>query len=541
MVRQRNQRPPMDRRAFLQAMGAAGAVLTAGHTSASPEAAQPSMAREPQPQTKTWLFWDLWHLERQQNLELCQGQPKWVSDAVYVDNMDGLAAWPTVYRDEASGRWRMLYTSQWRPYTLMLAESDDGLHFRPSPQPEIQPEGGKKAPHHIFTLPHGSCGSVYVDPLAADGHRFKAIGHQGGKPVLERAQADPKHRWHAAAKTGRERPYFNEELTVVSRDGLHWEIRRDMAWGQPDWHPEPPIFGFYNGKLGRHMMTVRPGWGDRRVCIQSTEDFRRWSGPELLLEPDPNDAELCELYGMPVFPYRGYYVGLLWVFHCEMSEPVRGFNRSVGPLDCQLAYSFDGLRFHRGLRRPFVPLNPPGEHGCGGIEPSCMIEAGDEIRIYSSGSKFHHGKNFHARRAGAKDFEAILVHTLRKEGFMCLRSRGSWARFATKPLVLLGDELTVNARAPFGEVQFQLADMESRPIEGFTFDECVGLAAGDSLGWPLRWKAKPIQELRGKPFRLEVRLRDAEIYAFHGNFHFLDAQDWWMLQDGQPIDPHAGF
>ena len=42
-------------------------------------------------------------------------------------------------------------------------------------------------------------------------------------------------------------------------------------------------------------MTVRPGWGDRRQCIQSTIDFRTWSGPESLLQPDALDEELIEL------------------------------------------------------------------------------------------------------------------------------------------------------------------------------------------------------------------------------------------------------
>jgi hypothetical protein len=154
-----------------------------------------------------------------------------------------------------------------------------------------------------------------------------------------------------------------------------------MNWGLPDWHPEPPIFGFYNRQLDRHTMTVRPGWGDRRLCLQGTRDFRKWSGPELLLQPDPLDEDLCELYGMSVFPYAGGYVGLLWVFHCEQSEHTKYFNRSVGPLDVQLAYSYDGVRFFRGIRAPFIPLNPPGEHGCGGIESSSMVELDQVIRI----------------------------------------------------------------------------------------------------------------------------------------------------------------
>lgn len=151
--------------------------------------------------------------------------------------------------------------------------------------------------------------------IAADGFPLKVFGHQQGRPVYEIAKDDPQHPWHAAAQGGAAKNYMARELTLVSRDGLHWEMRPDLNWGLPDWHPEPPIFGFYNRRSQRHMMTVRPGWGDRRVGIQSTKDFVHWSGPELLLQPDVLDGERVEHYEMPVFECERQYVGLLWVFH----------------------------------------------------------------------------------------------------------------------------------------------------------------------------------------------------------------------------------
>jgi hypothetical protein len=537
----------MDRRTFLKSVGAAsaaGAVTVSQTASASPfDETDATTTDNPHVRNKTWLFWDLWHVDRQDNVELCQGQAELRPEATYVDNVDGLAAWPSVFRDPSSGRWRMVYTARWKPYQLMVLESDDGVQFAPLPCDQIVPEGDKLAPHHVFTLPHGSCGGVYLDPVAADGFRFKVYGHQQGPAVFQRAKEDPRHRWHDAAQAGKSKSYMAEELTLVSRDGLHWETRVDMNWGQPHWHPEPPIFGFYNRRSKRHMMTVRPGWGDRRVCIQSTQDFVRWSGPELLLQPDALDGERVEHYGMPVFPYEDDYVGLLWVFHNATSEPTRSFNRFVGWLDCQLAYSFDGLRFFRGRREPLIALTEPGEHGCGGIEPSSLVVTDDEIRIYSCGSKAQHGTNFQTRRAGEKDFEGILLHTLRKDGFTYLRSRGSWASFITKPLVLFGGELTLNAGAPWGEVHYQLTDVNSEPLAGYTFDDCVPLVRQDSLTAPLRWREKTAAELAGTPLRLQIKFRDARLYAVRGSFHFLDAQDWQLLKDGQEIhvEPFEGL
>jgi hypothetical protein len=529
----------MDRRTFLQSLGAAsaaGAVGASGDAAAAEPIAVSDPAADLSSRDQAWLFWDLWHVDQQDNVELRQGRAEYRAEATYIDDVDGLAAWPTVYRDEATGRWRMLYTARWKPYQLMVLDSEDGIHFQPLPCPDIAPEGERRAANHIFTLPHGSCGGVYLDPVAGDGFPFKVFGHQQGPAVFKRAQADRRHRWHRAAQAGRAKPYMAEELTLVSQDGLHWELRLDMNWGLPNWHPEPPIFGFYNRRLKRHMMTVRPGWGDRRVCLQSSPDLRDWSGPELLLQPDVLDGETVEHYGMPVFPFENDYVGLLWVFHNGTSEPTTSFNRFVGWLDCQLTYSFDGVRFVRGKREPLIALGEPGEHGCGGVEPSSLVVTDDEIRIYSCGSKAQHGTNFQARRAGSEDFEGILLHTLRKDGFTYLTSRGSWAGLITKPLVLFDGDLQLNVEAGWGEVRYQLTNDRSEPIAGYTFDDCAAIVREDSLNAALRWREKTAAELVGQPVRLQLKFRDARLYALRGRFHFLDAQDWQLLRDGQTIE-----
>ncbi len=485
----------------------------------------------------TWLFWDLWRLDRCSGLDHRQGQAVYRPEATYVEpHIGALSAWPTVFR-HGSG-WRMLYSAAWKPYSLMVAHSDDGLSWRPEDHPEIQTEGEKRAPHHLYTLPSGSGGAVYLDPVAEDGFPLKVFVHQQGEPVARRAAGEPTHRWHQIAKQEGNKRYLNEEFMLVSEDGLRWQERRDLVWSQPNWHPEPPIFGFYNQRLGRHCMTVRPGWGDRRQCLQSTADFRGWSGPELLFQPDPLDRELIELYGLPVFPYGDGYVGLLWIFHCESSERTRSFNRFYGPLDCQLVYSQDGVRFSRGVRKPFIALNAAGEHAGGAIEPSCLVETDDEIRIYSSSSKVHHGRSRDANRQGVRQPHSITLHTLRKDGFMYLASGGDWGQFISKPLTILQPGMTINATAPLGEVRFQLTDLESRPVAGFTFDDCQPLRAADELAFPLRWRGGQ-QELVGKIVRLEVALRHAQLFAIRGHLHFIDAQDHWMLVDDKPIVPDA--
>jgi hypothetical protein len=323
----------------------------------------------------------------------------------------------------------------------------------------------------------------------------------------------------------------------VSKDGIHWDARRDMDWGQPHWHPEPPLFGFWNAKEKRHFMTVRPGWGDRRVCIQSTGGFKTWSGPRPLFQPEVQDG-LVEFYGMPVFRYGEASVGLLWVFHCETnaSAPPTGYNRFVGSLDTQLAYSCDGEHLQLGAHQPLIPLNAPGEIGGGAPETSCMVETETELRSCSEATAAQHG-------SGPKKGEAnrppggIIIHTLRKDGLTHLRSLGGWGRFTSKPLTLFEPRLEINLDAPQGEAQFQLTDVKGRPLDCFTFENCEPIAKVDALRHPVRWRGQSLGAVVNKAVRLESRLRNGNLHTIRGRFHFLDAEDMQRLDAGKPIDP----
>lgn len=489
---------------------------------------------------EVWHFLDAWHFHRLDGLELRQGRPQWLKEKTFVDPIraeinDHLNSWCTVWKDESSGRWRMIYSVKWKPATLFVAESDDGLSWRPLPCADIQPIGGKLAPNHVFTLADGSVGGAYIDPQAKDGYRFKIFAHRMGKAVINDARRDPKHPQHAEATSPEPFAHLTDEPTLVSRDGLHWEMRLDYAWSQPHWHPEPPLFGFWNEREQRHFMTVRPGWGDRRVCVQDTADFRSWSGPQPLLQPDPQDG-LVEFYGMPVFRYGEAYVGLLWVFHCQTSEPPTGYNRFVGSLDTHLTYSYDGRHFQRGFRQPLIGLEAAGEVCGGALETSYLVETDTELRFYSDATAGQHGGR---AKAGESDRPAtgIVIHTLRKDGLTYLQSQGGWGSFVSKPLTLFAPQLTVNLLAPQGDAVFQLCDVKGVPLPGFSFDDCEAAKKVDDLNFALRWKGKSLNEIVRQPIRLEAKLRNAQLYAVRGNFHFLDAEDLRRLEAGKPIDP----
>jgi hypothetical protein len=489
------------------------------------------------------LFFDLWKLDYWSNIELLQGEPEWIPEGIYNDpsiEKSGVY-FPTVWRDAESGTWRMIHSVKWSPFTMMAAQSKDGIHWQPLPVPDAIPIGGKLAPNHIFSAPSTSGGCAYINHDAPDGYPFRIFGRQHRDLVYERALKTPGHRWHDIAKAEGIKRYMSEAVTLVSKDGLHWELKigGKWDWSQRDWQPEPPVFAFHNPRNGKHTMIVRPGWGDRRQCIRTSTDLASWSDPELLFQPDALDTGgPIGMYGMPVHPVGNGagFVGLLWIFHNSSSEPIRSFNQFFGGMDAQLTFSYDGVRWTRGSRQPFVGLNPLPLPGSAQMRVGSIVESDNEILIFSEAHRAPHGHERSEQRRTESSLGSLGIHRLRKDGWMYLRSVGDWGRIQTKPFSLKTPEIKINARADHGEVRFQLTDERSQPLPGFEFENCVPLRSNESLAHPIRWKSSDLKDTVGKVLRLELKFRNANIYALDMEHHFLDAQDQWLLKDGKPIE-----
>jgi hypothetical protein len=230
------------------------------------------------------------------------------------------------------------------------------------------------------------------------------------------------------------------------------------------------------------------------------------------------------------------FVGLLWVFHNSSSEPVGSFNQFYGVMDNELTYSYDGVRFNRTTRQPFLKRNPMPGFGCAQIRTCSIVDRDEDVLIYSEGHRAEHGRERSEQRLNDEPLCAMIVHRLREDGWMYLRSRGDWARLQTKPFTLFGNTISLNVSAPYGEVRFQLTNEKSQPIESFSFDQCVPLRGVDTLNGRLQWKDVPdLAQLSGQVLRLEIKFRSAKIYAVDMAHHFLDAQDMWLLQDGKQV------
>ena len=129
--------------------------------------------------------------------------------------------------------------------------------------------------------------------------------------------------------------------------------------------------------------------------------------------------------------------------------------------------------------------------------PSDIPGAPDEISMY-------------AKRGYMSDTIRICRYTVRLDGFFSWRADYCGGKVLTKPFVFTGDTLKINfATSGAGHVQFRFTDKDGNFLEGYD----SGKVFGDSVNRTVEF-AKPLAELAGKEVRMEIALKDADLYSF---------------------------
>ncbi len=464
------------------------------------------------------LFFDDTHLMAKMNLARRIGQPQLVPEGTFQDlNSDASFGYPNVFPNEQTGGWRMLYQALTREPTHFLPlvlDSDDGVAWRIPDLTDTVPIAQRILPNQVqpATLDRfGEWGPCYYDERAPDpAERIKGFVCKGHGPG-----------------TGKK-----DSWIVVSPDGLTW---RDLAGKL--WHPygsDPTICPFWNRYRNSYVLIIRPNNGDRRIAVMETPDWDTFSSVELALNPDALDPDMAEIYGMPTFAYGDMFIGLIWLYQVTPTSTQHG-KFVGGKIDCQLAYSYDGWHFQRGLRDPLIANPSPGQYGAGCILPTSMVVTGSQIRLYSCAMRMEHA--IFDEELGPQE-AAILLHRLRLDGFVYLETCGGDAWLKTRALLVDGDNLSLNVEVPDGEVTAEITDADGNPIEGYRFDDCAP-CRDDDMAWTPVWRnGKQFGALKGRAVQLAVRIRAGRLYAINGDFQKLTAKEGMRyMRFGTPPDP----
>jgi hypothetical protein len=351
---------------------------------------------------------------------------------------------------------------------------------------------------------------------------------------------------------------MSDRKPAVSSDGLHWRLLDVPAI------PSQDQSKLIYDEVGRqYLLTVKhEGPYGRSVYLSISKDFRDWSKPRLIFHTDGEDQELSrkriaarmtdarfvpltvnrpadynvDVYNMPIFPYEGFYVGMPMLFNQSGQTPI---GNSDGFHHIELVTSRDLIGFERVASR--APFMETSYLGSGSYDIAQLIPAdrpvvrGGELWFYSSGNKGRFIPSaIQTLSDGSKRFGfptdtgAIHLSRLRLDGFVSMDAGDLDGSLITRPIVLRGQHLFVNAQVREGGfLRAEILDATGRkpvaevlnasgrvPIKGFTLSDAITVT-GDQLEAPLAWQGgNDLESLAGKEVRVRFTLQNASLYAF---------------------------
>jgi hypothetical protein len=305
---------------------------------------------------------------------------------------------------------------------------------------------------------------------------------------------------------------------AFSADGLHW----DWPHAKDKLFPTSDVVNFFFDPYHqRYTATYKtPSRRHRAVGIASSSDGVTWTKPidGPVFTADDLDADATQVYGMPVFPYQGMYVGLPWIYHARflkygdysvdrMNEAQMDSPRTV---DVQMAWSWDLIHWTRTPeRRPFLGLGEQGSWDDGMIFTArAPVVVGDELWFYYGGFD-----RVHDDYKGIQG--AIGLATLRVDGFCSWQAGAEEGQACSRREVFLTPEIYINARTDCdGYVTAELLDVKDRVLPGFGRKECLRFE-GDATDHLLHWQRREfsVKEARAVK-KIRFYLRNADLFSY---------------------------
>ncbi len=360
----------------------------------------------------------------------------------------------SVVFDPEMRKFRMWYLA-WgkhvgQPSFLCYAESDDGLQWV-KPKLDIHPFAGRAATNILF--PVRSQITIIYDPR----------------------DPDPSRRYKGAIRASGTRAIF-------SADGLHWRdggILLEQCYDSTSVHWDPLGEKWIASvKIFRHGKRAR-GYAESR-------DFDNWTDTYLMATVDERDTPGDEMYALSICRYESVYLGFLRMYDTETDK-----------IDIQLAASRNAKSWQRPLREPFIPTSPKRgdwDFGNNAMAKNPPLRVGDELWFYYSGRSTLHNE--------VPNTGAIGLGTLRVDGFVSVEAGSEPGTLRTRPIVLDGKELHINAEVdPGGWLQVMSTDGQSSlPIR----------SGGVNVRIPWKNDRAPV----GRVTRLTFSMKNARLYSF---------------------------
>ncbi len=441
-------------------------------------------------------------------------------------------AYSSVYHDATTGRYQMWYQMTGAGCVVCYAESADGIAWT-KPELDVLTFKGIPDGNVVLTSPGHYGAAVVVDPARGDSARRYKMAYWSIPPA-DPATANPKD----------PRAPGGGMFVAFSPDGIHWTKQSGPVLGgtygrivDPPLVGEKQTFGELSSvsdvidamfdPLRKKYVVYSKAWIDgpdgrtfwkRAIARTESDDFVKWSAPQLVMAPDefdgvrpaayPGTRQGVQLHGAPVFLRHGLYFALVQVadFETHGRQPI------------ELAISRDGLAWSRPFRTtPFLPANDAGKFDSARLWSNATpIVLGDEIRFYFGGAEnpwtFGRGEKEWGSKKKLPQ-TGIGLATLPLDRFAGLRPIEKIAQITLRPRSLAGvKSITANVAAPDGTVRVELLNAQGYRIPGFTKADAVPIT-GDGLRYPVSWKSGDLAKLPAGDVLIRIHLDRAEVFA----------------------------
>ena len=157
-------------------------------------------------------------------------------------------------------------------------------------------------------------------------------------------------------------------------------------------------------------------------------------------------------------------------------------------------------------RQPFIDTSPVGGDAWDTMltfPPSAPLVRGDELWFYYTAGRYRAKPPSPPPSNGA-----VCLAVLRGDGFMSLDAGEKPGTLLTKPFVLTGTKLLVNADATDGALDVEVLDTAGNTV---AVSEPV---LGDQPHATIQWMSSDLADLKGKTITLRFKLRTASLYSF---------------------------
>ncbi|MBM4003800.1 MAG: hypothetical protein FJ295_11005 [Planctomycetes bacterium] len=435
-----------------------------------------------------------------------------------VDDGVFFGAYLTVLRHEPTGKFQMWYSggNPRRPNGepsyrgTFYAESQDGIAWT---KPAVSEDGRTN-----FVLP-GTGESVMIDPTVPWGapDKYKAAymhkDAAGELNAVSLARSPDGIRWTAyndgKPVTHRAADTHNQIVWDPLRKKYRVSTRTDLAGGGG-----PTEF-----RSVRIMYHEDNDLLHRPRAWETLKDKIVVGGPNVRYYPG-STSELLQFHHITCWIHNGVYFGLMNVWNhprqelCAENDFQTRHEEDVS--EYFIGTSRDGLEFDKSwvyAAKPFVPRGEAGTWDKDCIWPSSTILTwNDEHWIYYCGMN---ERIWNFTDATPERTSVVGLATLRRDGFIGLEASEEPGTVVTRPFVLAGKRLEVNADASNGSLRVEVLDETGKPVSGFGESECRPLSGSDSLRYRPTWGTRSdLAALEGKVIRLRFHLQNARLYAF---------------------------